>query len=148
MSTQSLTKATERFPVTLEDFFKPWNEWFTNGDNLFNRKLTMPAVNISESNDQYELSLAVPGMKKEDFHIDVQDNLLSISCEKEENKTEKEKKFTRKEYNYSSFQRTFTLPEEVNKEKIEASYDNGVLTLSLPYKSGAKKKTAQQIAIK
>ena len=66
-------------------------------------------------------------MKKDDFKIDVDGNMLTISSEKEENKEEKEKKFTRKEYNYSSFSRRFTLPEEVNKEKIEAKYEDGVL---------------------
>lgn len=148
MSNQSLAKATERFPMIMEDFFKPWNEWLTNGDNIFHRNLSIPAVNITEDKDHYELSLAVPGMKKDDFHIDVQGDLLTISSEKEESKTEKEKKFTRKEYSYSSFRRSFSLPEEVNKEKIEARYDNGVLILSLPYKAEARKETAKQIAVK
>jgi HSP20 family protein len=71
------------------------------------------------------VSLAAPGMKKEDFKIDVDGNMLTISSEKEETKEEKEKKFTRKEYNYSSFSRSFTLPDEVNKEKIDAKYEDG-----------------------
>ena len=148
MSSQSLAKKTERFPAVLEDFFKPWNEWFSNGDNFFNRSLSVPAVNISESKDHYEVSLAAPGMKKDDFRIDVQGDLLTISSEQEETKTEKEKKFSRKEYNYSSFRRTFTLPEEVNKEKIEARYENGVLILSLPFKPETRKEAAKQIAVK
>ena len=148
MSNQTLTKATERFPMILEDFFKPWNGWFTNGDNMFNKSMNIPAVNITENKDNYELSLAVPGMKKEDFRIDVQGDLLTISSEKEESKSEKEKKYTRKEYSYSSFLRSFSLPEEVNKEKIEARYENGVLTLSLPYNEEARKGTAKQIAVK
>lgn len=147
MSNQSLAKRAERFPGMLEDFFKPWNEWF-NGDNFPVRGISVPAVNISENKDNYELSLAVPGMKKDDFKIDVQGDLLTISSEKEESKTETEKKFTRKEYNYSSFSRSFTLPEEVNKEKIEARYENGVLILSLPFKMESRKETAKQIAVK
>lgn len=147
MSNQ-LVKTSERFPAVLEDFFKPWNEWFTNGDSFLGRSLTVPAVNISETKDQYEVSLAAPGMKKDDFRIDVQGDLLTISSEKEENKTEKEKKFTRREYSYSSFRRTFTLPEEVNKEKIEARYENGVLILSLPFKPETRKEAAKQIAVK
>ena len=148
MSNQSLVKTNERFPAVWEDFFKPWNEWFTNGDSLFNRSLTVPAVNISETKDQYEVSLAAPGMKKDDFRIDVEGDLLTISSEKEENKTENEKKFTRREYSYSSFRRTFTLPKDVNKEKIEARYENGVLILSLPLKPEIRKEAAKQIAVK
>jgi len=74
--------------------------------------------------------------------------MLTISSEKEESKEEKDKKFTRKEYNYSSFSRSFTLPDEVNKEKIDAKYEDGVLKISLPRREEAKKPTAKQIAVK
>jgi HSP20 family protein len=148
MSNQSLVKRAERFPAVFDDLFKPWNEWFENGNNLWNRSLSVPAVNITENKDHYEVSLAVPGMKKDDFKIDVQGDVLTISSEKEENKTEKEKKFTRREYSYSSFSRSFNLPLEVNKEKIEARYENGVLILSLPFKAELRKEAAKQIAVK
>jgi HSP20 family protein len=92
--------------------------------------------------------MAVPGMKKEDFRIDVNGTMLTISSEKEESHEEKDKKFTRKEYNYSSFSRSFTLPEEINKEKIEARYEDGVLMIALPRKEEAKKITAKQIAVR
>ena len=85
------------------------------------------------------VSLAAPGMKKDDFKIDLEGNMITISSEKEETKEEKEKKFTRKEYNYSSFCRSFTLPDEVNKEKVDARYEDGVLKISLPKKQEAKK---------
>jgi HSP20 family protein len=147
MTTKALTKFTERMPMVFDDFFKPWNEWFDNG-GLFGSTLRMPAVNITEHNNVFEVTLAAPGMKKEDFKIDVDGNMLTISCEKEETKEEKEKKFTRKEYNFSTFSRSFTLPEEVNKEKIEASYENGLLKLSLPRKEEAKKPAAKHIAVK
>ncbi len=146
MGTQLLTKATERMPFVFDDFFKPWNEWFDGG--LSARTMNIPAVNITEHKEEYLVSLAVPGMKKDDFKIDVDANMLTISSEKEENKEEKDKKFTRKEYNYSSFSRTFTLPEEINKEKIEAKYENGVLKIALPRKEEAKKLTAKHIAVK
>ncbi len=87
-------------------------------------------------------------MKKEDFNIDVEGNILTISSEKEETKEEEENKFTRNEYSYSSFSRSFTLPEEINKEKIEASYRDGVLKILLPRKEEAKKPAAKQIAVK
>jgi HSP20 family protein len=147
MSTQSLAKFTDRMPSVFDDFFKPWNEWFDKGA-FPGRMMNLPAVNITEHKDEYQVSLAAPGLKKDDFRIDVDGNMLTISCEKEENKEEKDKKFTRKEYNYSSFSRTFTLPEEINKEKIEAKYEEGVLKLNLPRKEEAKKPSAKQIAVK
>jgi HSP20 family protein len=147
MGTQALAKTGERTPSVFDDFFKPWNEWFENG-NLFGRTMNIPAVNISEHKNEYQVALAIPGMKKDDFKIDVDGNMLTISSEKEETKKEEEKRFTRKEYNYSSFSRSFTLPEEINKETIEATYQDGVLNISLPRKEEAKKPAAKQIAVK
>lgn len=148
MSTKALSKTSESMPTLFNDFFKPWNEWFSNGGGLFERTLSIPAVNITETKDNYQVSLAVPGLKRDDFKIDVEGNMLTISSEKEETKEEKEKKFTRKEYNYSSFSRSFSLPEGVNQEKIEAKYEDGVLKLVLPRKEDVKKATAKQIAVK
>ena len=147
MGTQELTKTGKRMPTLFDDFFKPWNEWFDSG-GLWGRVLNIPAVNITEQKDEYLVSLAAPGMKKEDFKIDVDGNMLTISSEKEESKEQKDKKFTRKEFNYSSFSRTFTLPEEINKEKIEAKYEDGVLKIALPRKEEAKKPAAKHIAVK
>lgn len=147
MGTQALAKKSERMPSVFDDFFRPWNEWFDTSGFL-GRTLNVPAVNITEHKDEYQVSLAAPGMKKEDFNIDVDGNMLTISSEKEESTEEKEKKFTRKEYSYSSFSRCFTLPEEINKEKIEASYEDGVLKISLPRKEEARNPTAKHIAVK
>ena len=146
MGTQAVAKVSERMPTVFEDLFKPWNEWFDGG--LWGKTMNIPAVNIIEHKDEYQVSLAVPGMKKDDFKIDVDGNMLTISSEKEDTKEEKEKKFTRKEYNYSSFSRSFTLPEEINKEKIEAKYEDGVLRIALPRKQEAKKPAAKHIAVK
>ena len=147
MGTLELSKAIERMPFVFDDYFKPWNEWFDNG-GLLGRAMNVPAVNITEQKNDYLVSLAAPGMKKDEFKIDVDGNMLTISSEKEETKEEKDKKFTRKEYNYSSFSRSFTLPEEINKEKIEAKYEDGVLKISLPRKEEAKKPAAKNIAVK
>ena len=148
MNKQALTKTSERFPAFFDDFFKPWNEWFDNENNFLSRQVRMPSVNITENKDQYNVSLAVPGMKKDDFKIDVEGNILTISCEKDETKEENEKRYTRKEYSYSSFSRSFTLPDEVNREKIDARYEEGLLKISLPRKEEVKKFAAKQIAIK
>ena len=147
MQTQALAKVAERMPSVFDDFFKPWNEWFDNG-GLRGRTMNVPAVNITEHKNEYQVSLAAPGLKKDDFKIDVNGNMLTISSEKEENKEEKDKRFTRKEYSYSSFSRSFTLPEEINKEKIEAKYEDGVLKISVPRKEEAKKLLAKHIAVK
>jgi len=147
MSTKALAKLSETMPSVFDDFFKPWNEWFEGG-GLLSRTMKVPAVNITEQKNEYLVSLAAPGLKKEDFKIDVDGNMLIISSEKEESKEEKEKKFTRKEYSYSSFSRCFTLPEEINQAKIEAKYEDGVLKISLPRKEGVNKTTAKQITIK
>lgn len=148
MSTRILTKRGETLPSTFlpstfDDFLRPWNEWF-NDENIMTRNLNMPAVNIMETKDDFNVSLAVPGMKKEDFNIDLDGNMLTISCEKEEKKEEKEAKYTRKEYNYSSFSRSFTLPEGVNQEKIDAHYEDGILKMTLPKKEEVKKLTSSK----
>lgn len=137
MGTQALVRNTERFPSVFNDFFKPWNDWFDSG--LSEKIMNIPAVNITDEKDDYLVSLAAPGLKKDDFKIDLEGNMLTISCEKEEKKEEKEDKYTRKEYNYSSFQRSFTVPEEVKQDKIEAKYEDGILKLVLPKKEEARK---------
>lgn len=148
MGNLALSRAIDRVPFAFDDFFKPWNEWFDNGGtNLWSRAMNIPAVNVAEHKDEYLVELAVPGMKKDDFKIDVDGNVLTISSEKEETKEEKEKKFTRKEYNYASFSRSFTLPDEVNMDKIDAKYENGILKIALPRKEEAKKITAKHIAV-
>jgi HSP20 family protein len=146
MSTQALAKLSQRIPTVFENLLSPWNDFFDGGTGGFT--MNVPAVNILEQPTQYLVSLAVPGMKKDDFKIDVDGNMLTISSEEEEKKEEKEKRFTRREYSYSSFSRCFMLPEEINKEKIDAKYEEGVLKIALPRKEEAKKKSAQHIAVK
>lgn len=146
MSANALTKVRESFPTIFNDFFRPWNEWFDNG-GLPERTLTVPAVNISEEANGYKVTLAAPGMKKEDFKVGIDGDIMSISAETETEKEEKDKKFTRKEYNYSSFSRSFTLPEGIIREQIEARYDNGLLTLVLPRKEDAKVKNSKNITV-
>ena len=148
MATNALSRPNSLLPAVFDDFFKPWNEWFDNGGPL-GRISTVPAVNITENKEQYDVSMAAPGLKKEDFKIDVNANMLSISAEKEEKKEENEGKTTRKEYNYSSFSRSFTLPVDVASDSITASYTDGVLKLVLPKKEEAKKvSNAKQIIVK
>ncbi len=146
MGTLAVSKKNGGMPTVFDDFFRPFGEWFDNG-GLLNKSMSMPAVNVTEHKDAYKVSLAVPGLKKDDFKIDVEGNMLTISSEKEENKEEKEKTYTRKEYNYSCFSRSFTLPDEIEKDKIDAKYEDGILNISLPRKE-TKLTTAKKIAVK
>jgi HSP20 family protein len=147
MSTRALARSASA-PSLFDDFFKPWNEWFDDR-SFFNRVTNIPSVNITENNNHYNVALAAPGLKKDDFRIDVEGNILTISSEREETKEEKEEKYTRKEYGYSSFSRSFTLPDDVKEEAIEATYENGVLNLRLPRKENGKKTSAsKRIAVK
>ena len=135
--------------------YPTWSSWL---DDVFNRDiqsvfnsnfntgLTLPKVNIRESKDAYFVDMAVPGLKKSDFHIDLDNKVLSISTEMEEN-NEQQEGFTRREFGYSSFKRSFSLPETVNEEKIKAEYNDGVLSIHLPKKEEAIQKPARSIKI-
>lgn len=107
----------------------------------------MPAVNVVERADEYKIDLAVPGMEKEDFRVEVDNGVLTISGERrEENKAEGDV-YTRREFHYGSFMRTFTLPDDVDGEKISASYENGVLSITVAKKEEAKRKPKRAINI-
>jgi len=126
-------------------------------DNLFEKEfpdvfrteasLTMPAVNILENKDGFNLELAAPGMNKSDFKLQMNNNLLTITGQKESNKEENETQYTRKEFSFSSFERSFTLPNAVNSDKISAAYENGVLKINIPKKEEAIEKPVREISI-
>lgn len=136
--------------------FPTWSNWL---DDIFNRDLpsvftsnfntgiSLPKVNIKETPDSYIVEMAVPGLKKSDFHIDIDNQVLSIGTEKEEEHEQKEDNYTRREFGYSSFKRTFTLPETVNDDEINAKYNDGILNIHLPKKEEAKKKPVRSIKI-
>ncbi len=134
------------FSKMFDDFFKTeFPVWSHN--NFAAEGTTLPAVNIKETEKEFNLELAAPGMKKEDFNIGVEDDVLTISAEKEVSKEEKEDNFNRKEFSYSSFMRRFNLPESVEAEKVTAKYRDGVLYLTLPKKPEAQPKPAKTIKI-
>ena len=133
-----------------------WSSWI---DEVFNRDLpsfftsnfntgmTMPKVNIRETKDAYFVDMAVPGLKKSDFHIDLDNKILSIATEMQESNDQHEANFTRREFGYSSFKRSFSLPETVNEDEIKAEYGEGVLSIHLPKKEEAIQKPARNIKI-
>lgn len=114
----------------------------------FNKGISLPAVNIKETNNEFVLELAAPGMKKSDFNIEVDNKMLSISSEvSEKNKTEAGN-YSRREFGYASFKRTFNLPETVDAAKVSASYNDGILTVNLPKREEAIPKPPKRIEIK
>ncbi len=131
-------------PSILDEFFKP--DWFGGLEGM---NANLPAVNIAENEAGFELELAAPGMKKEDFNIEVDKNVLTISNETTSSSEEenKEKNFSRREFYYSSFKRSFNLPETVNTEAIKAAYNDGILKLEIPKKEEALPKPKRMIEI-
>lgn len=108
---------------------------------------TAPAVNVAESAEGYRIEVAAPGLQKSDFKLNLDHNRLTISAEKENKPEEHNEKYTRREFSYSSFQRTFTLPTTVDGEKINATYADGVLYVEIPKREEAKVKPARTIEI-
>jgi HSP20 family protein len=125
---------------------------FFNGD-IFPRffevesRHTMPAVNIVEGKEDYRIEVAAPGLGKDDFRINLENNILTVSSEKEEKVEEKEEKVMRNEFNYYSFCRSFSLPQTVNSEKIKATHKDGILNIIVPKRDEAKEKPAREIKI-
>ncbi|WP_291401698.1 Hsp20/alpha crystallin family protein [Daejeonella sp.] len=146
MKTDTLARVSGGIPSVFDDLLKPWNDWF-EGRELWSRATSLPPVNIMEQENQYLVTLAAPGMKREDFKIDLSGNMLNISNETEEEKEETEKTFTRKEYNYRGFSRSFSLPEGIDTEKIEAKYEDGILKITLPRTEESKMKVGKSIPI-
>ena len=106
-----------------------------------------PAVNISENDDQFDVELAIPGLNKEDIKISLDKNVLSVSADKKTETVDENKKFTKREYSFNSFSRSFTLPESADQSKIEADYVAGILKLTIAKKEEAKFQS-REIAVK
>lgn len=119
------------------------NNFFTNEEISNTSDCNAPKSNIIENNEAYELQVATPGLKKKDIHINIDDDVLTISSA---NNDEKEVTYTVQEFGYGNFERSFRLPEDVNQNEISASYEDGVLTVSLPKKEEMKK-VSKDIAI-
>jgi HSP20 family protein len=119
---------------------------FFDDDSFFDnwkRTSVLPATNIEETDDAFVVKMAVPGVDKDKLHVEVNENLLTISSEMEDRQEEENKNFTRREYSYQSFKRSFALPENVDEGSIKASYENGELVLTLPKSQVEVKKTKQ-----
>jgi len=126
------------------------NDDWHNYPRVFDNRLSVPAVNISENDDEFRIELAAPGMKKDDFKVELDKGILTISHEREDmnEKGNERDNFSCREFNYSSFKRSFGVPEEkINTDKIKASYESGILVLTLPKREEVKPKPARTIKI-
>jgi len=128
----------------LSNFFD--NDRFFDSDWL--KKMNMPAVNVHETEKSYEVELAAPGLSKKDFKITAEEGILTVSSEKKEETEQKEKDYMRKEFEYSSFSRSFTLPLNINVEDIKAAYADGVLKLTIAKHVASQPKLKKAIEVK
>ena len=135
-------------PTLFNDIFTRdlWN-WGLENNSVTNT--TIPAINVKETNDNFEVEVAAPGMTKKDFKVELNGNMLTISSERQNEWHENEnEKYTRREFSYQSFQRTFQLPKDVvDEDKIQAKYENGLLHLTIPKKEHAKQRPPRMIEI-
>ena len=136
-----------QMPMLFDDFFN--RDLFNFGNmNFSDTNTTIPAVNIKETADGYEVEVAAPGMNKKDFKVELNGNNLTISSEKSNQEEQEDERYSRKEFSYQSFQRTFTLQKDVvDSDKIQAKYENGLLHLLIPKKEEAKQKPPRLIEI-
>ncbi|HNW97136.1 MAG TPA: Hsp20/alpha crystallin family protein [Bacteroidales bacterium] len=126
--------------------FDLFDEMERNFFSPFKEGGLVPATNIKENEKSFEIELAIPGMKKEDFKMNLENNVLSVSSEKSSEKKEEKENYTRKEFQYGSFCRSFTLPKSIETDNIKAVYENGILKIELPKKEEAKVSKEIQIA--
>ena len=135
-------------PSVFDDFFNQ-HLFNWNNSNFSDTNTTIPAVNIKETAENYEVEVAAPGMTKNDFKVELDGNMLTISSERINQKEESDnERYTRKEFSYQSFQRNFTLQKNVvDTDKIQAKYENGLLRLLIPKKEEAKQKPPRLIQI-
>mgnify|MGYP000998569508 FL=1 len=139
-----IVKTRNVLPTLVDEFFgKDFFPTFWDYSN----NASVPAVNIIENKDEFKIEVAAPGLEKADFKIDLHNQVLTISSEKEVKNEENEEKYMKREFCYTSFKRSFTLPQIANSEKVQASHKDGILTVVIPKKEEAKEKPARRIEI-
>lgn len=144
----TLVKFADKKDTALNPWFNDLFESYFNDSLLSNRMISrVPGVNISETDNEFVVELAAPGLKKEDFKVNVDKNVLNVSSESKTEKADETKRYNRIEYSYSTFMRSFTLPESVDHSKIDAEYVDGVLRITIAKKEEAKLQS-REISIK
>ena len=138
----TLTKFRKNAPVLnpfFDNFFE--SDFFDNRNNG-----NLPSANIKEKEDQFEVELAIPGFDKDDVNIELNDNVLTVSSEKSDQSEEKDAHYSRREFQYSAFTRSFRLPDNVNEDDIKAKFNNGVLSVAIPKMKELKKSKSIKIS--
>jgi HSP20 family protein len=147
----TIVKRNNNFYPTFPTFFDNFlNRGLMDWENLnfSDTNTTIPAVNVKEDQDKFEIEVAAPGMKKDDFRLKLENNVLTISSERKEEREEKKENYSRKEFSYQSFQRSFNLPEgHIKSDKIAARYTDGILTIELPKREEVKPQPPKEISI-
>ncbi|WP_047447335.1 Hsp20/alpha crystallin family protein [Alistipes sp. ZOR0009] len=143
----TLTRFSNQLPTLFERLFEnDMLDW--SNRNYSTTNTTLPSVNIKENEEGFEVEMAIPGMDKGDFKIELNHDVLTISSEKKvENEVKEGEHFTRREFSYQAFSRSFTLPNTVDNERINAKYENGILSVAIPKREEARPKPVRQIAI-
>lgn len=143
----TLARFSNQFPTLFDRFFdNDYIDW--SNRNFSPTNTTLPSVNIKENHEGFDVEMAAPGLEKKDFRIELNQGVLTISSEKQiENESKDGEQFTRREFSYQSFSRSFTLPASADNDKIKAKYDNGLLRVHIPKKEEAKPKPARAIDI-
>lgn len=140
-----LAKLNRTYPGFMDDFFG--RDYYPTHYERNGFK-SLPAVNITESDNGYTIEVAAPGLNKKDFKIDLEKNTLTIASVRDDKQEESNGRYTRREFRYTNFSRSFKLPETVDSEKISAVHKDGILYVDIPKMEEAKEKPARQIAIK
>jgi len=141
-----LARINKRYvPAYWDDFF---NDSFFNNYSAANYNHTSPAVNIVEDDNEYRIEVAVPGMSKKDFNINLEDDVLTISREHNEEKKENNQRYMRREFSYTAFKRSFQLPDTIDQENIKAGHDSGIISIRLPKREEVVQKSPKKIEIK
>lgn len=147
MATLKALKKQAAFPASLSDFFdydRVPAVKLLRGETAVN----IPAVNVREKNKEFEIEFAAPGYNKSDFKVHVDGDVLTVSAERREEKTADKKRYTRREFSYSSFSRSFTLPKTATAAKVDAKYNDGILKLSIPKKQAAAAAQKKDIRVR
>ncbi len=144
--------ATRNFNSLFPTFDNLWNDFFSDDFRVADRSRrlnTMPAVNVKEDENAYTLEVAAPGLSRDDFSVEVDHNVLTIASKYEDKHEEQDEdgNYTRREFRYHAFSRSFTLPDTVDSEQISAKYDNGLLHVALPKRAEARTKPTRTIEI-
>ena len=144
----SLVRFTDHLPSMVDRFFEgDFFDWSNRNFSLTNT--TLPSVNIRENDNEFKVEVAAPGFDKKDFRLELDHDVLTVSSEKRiENETKEDEHFNKREFSYQSFTRSFTLPNTVDGEHIDATYDKGILQISIPKREESKQKPSRMIEIK